>query len=110
MIAMTKTRILSLLAVTTLFLQSAAGLAETSKPAAKDAALDQLGCRTLLRIGGDERAFTLMYLHGFVSGKNSQMYLDVQTLAEVTDQVIEHCIDHPADKLLPVFEKYRKGK
>jgi hypothetical protein len=38
------------------------------------------------------------------------MRLDVEPMAAVTDRVVEHCIDHPADKLLPVFERYRSGK
>jgi hypothetical protein len=74
---------------------------------ARNAGLDQLDCRTLLRIGGDERSYTLLYMHGFVSGKTGQLRLDVQTMSEVTDRVIDHCIDNPSDKLLPVFEKYR---
>jgi hypothetical protein len=74
---------------------------------ARNAGLDQLDCRTLLRISGDDRSYTLLYLHGFVSGKTGLLRLDVQTMSEVTDRVIDHCIDNPSDKLLPVFEKFR---
>jgi hypothetical protein len=110
MISITKTRLLGLLAMAALSIQSGNSLAESDKPAAKDASLDQLECRTLLRLSGDERAYTLLYLHGYVSGKLGQLHLDVQTMAEVTDRVVDHCIDHPSDKLLPVFQKQRMAR
>lgn len=110
MISINKTRLFGLLAMAALSIQSGTSLAESGKPAAKDAGLDQLDCRTLLRLGGDERAYTLLYLHGFVSGKLGQLQLDVQTMADVTDRVVEHCIDHPSDRLLPVFQKQRMAR
>jgi hypothetical protein len=33
--------------------------------------------------------------------------LPVQELAEATDRIIDHCIERPGDKLLPVFERVR---
>jgi hypothetical protein len=105
-----KIRFFSLIAVAVLGLQPMLSQADTPKPAPKDAGIDQLDCRTLLRLGGDERDYTLLYFHGFVSGKNNQTRLEVQDMAMVTDQVVEYCIDHPKENLLPVFEKYRKAK
>lgn len=100
----------SLFVLATLALQSGAALAQPAAPAPRDAGIDQLECRTLLRLGGDERAYTLLYYHGFVSGRMNQTSLDPQVMAEVTDRVVDHCIDHPGDKLLPVFEKQRKAR
>jgi hypothetical protein len=110
MISKPKIRLYSLMALAALALQTAPSLADTAKPAPREAGIDQLDCRTLLRLGGDERAYTLLYFHGFVSGRNNQMRLEVQDMAMVTDQVVDHCIDHPKENLLPVFEKYRKVK
>jgi hypothetical protein len=76
----------------------------------KQPALNDMDCRTLLRLGGDERAFTLLYLHGFISGKTNLMLLPTDELAAATDRVIDHCIDKPNDKLLPVFEQARKPR
>lgn len=110
MTTIAKTRLLSLIALAALSVQTGSSFAQAAKPAARDAGLDQLECRTLLRLGGDERSYTLLYLHGFVSGRLNQMNLEVQTMADVTDKVIDHCIDRPGDKLLAVFEKYRKAR
>ena len=110
MTSYTKTTLASLIAVAALALQPIAGLAQSAAVAPRDAGLDQLECRTLLRLGGDERAYTLLYYHGFVSGRTNQMSLDPQTMAEATDRIVDHCIDHPGDKLLPVFEKQRKAR
>lgn len=87
----------------------AMGLAE-AQPAAgtpNPSTLNDLDCRTLLRLGGEERAYTLLYMHGFVSGKKGQVVLPAQELAEATDRIVDHCIDRPGDRLLSVFEAVR---
>jgi hypothetical protein len=84
--------------------------APAATAAPKQPALNELDCRTLLRLNGDERAFTLLYLHGFVSGKSNQLLLPTEELAAATDRIVDHCIDKPGDKLLPVFEQVRKSR
>ncbi len=76
-------------------------------PAQKQMGIDELDCRTLLRLGGEERSFTILYLHGYVSGKRGQTLLPAQQLAQETDKVIDQCIDRPGDKILPLFDKVR---
>lgn len=90
----------------------APALAQTPPPAAqgKQVPISELDCRTLLRLGGEERDFTIIYFHGFVSGRSNLQVLPVQELAEATDKVIERCIDKPGDKLLAVFEQVRGRK
>ncbi|MCU0921703.1 MAG: HdeA family protein [Burkholderiaceae bacterium] len=75
--------------------------------AAQAPALDQVDCRTLLRLSGEERGYTIIYLHGFVSGRKGLTQFPAQDLAEATDRVVEQCIDKPGDKLLAVFERVR---
>ena len=65
-------------------------------------------CRTLLRMSGDERDFTLIFYHGFMSGMKNDTIFNGPELAEATDQIIDHCIDNPNDGLLKVFQAKRK--
>ena len=78
-----------------------------SEPMQKQMGIDALDCRTLLRLSGDERSFTILYLHGYISGKRGQTLLPAQQLAQETDKVIDQCIDSPGDKILPLFDKAR---
>lgn len=99
--------LIHLLAAASLCVPMALAQAQSATGTLKPPALDDLDCRTLLRLGGEERAYTLLYLHGFVSGKKGQTLLPAQELAEATDRVVDHCIDRPGDRLLSVFEKVR---
>jgi hypothetical protein len=83
----------------------AQGAPTTDAP--RQAAIGELDCRTLLRLSGGERDFTILYLHGFVSGRINQQLLPVKDLAEATDRLIDGCIDKPADKALGVLERAR---
>jgi hypothetical protein len=69
--------------------------------------IDNLTCREMLKMDGDERKFTLIFLHGFVSGKKSDLLFDGSALADATDVILDNCIDSPDDSLLAVFEKAR---
>lgn len=87
---------------------SALAQAKAAPTAPKSPALNELDCRTFLKLDGDERAFTLVYYHGFISGRLNQMELPVDAMAAATDRVVDHCIDKPGDKVLAVFEQGRK--
>ena len=69
--------------------------------------IDEMTCREMLKMGGDARDFTLIFMHGFMSGKKSELLFDPVPLTEATDKVIDGCIDNPNHKLLQVFEKAR---
>lgn len=88
---------------------SALAQPKAAPAAPKSPALDELNCRTFLKLDGDERAFALVYYHGFISGRLNQMDLPVDAMAAATDRVVDHCIDKPGDKVLSVFEQVRKN-
>jgi hypothetical protein len=69
--------------------------------------IDEMTCRQLLRMSGDSRDFTVVFLHGFVSGKKSELVFDAVSLTGATDKAIDTCIDNPDGKLLSAFEKAR---
>jgi hypothetical protein len=61
----------------------------------------------LLKLNDSEQEAAIMFFHGYISGKNGELTVDVSALGEVSDKVIDHCIDNPNDFLLNVFEQYR---
>lgn len=69
--------------------------------------LKTVDCRRLLKLNDSEKEAAIIFFHGYISGKNSDLTADVPALSEVTDKVIDHCIDNPNDALLTVFEQYR---
>ena len=94
-------------------LTSTAAMAQGAAPAAEpraQQAINELDCRTLLRLSGDERDFTLLYLHGFVSGRMNLQLLPVNDLAESTDRLIDGCIDKPSAKVLAALEQLRSPR
>ena len=89
---------------------SALAQATAAPVAQKSSALNELDCRTLLKLAGEERGYALIYYHGFVSGRLNQLELATETMATATDRIIDHCIDKPGDKVLSVFEQVRKQR
>jgi hypothetical protein len=65
-------------------------------------------CRTLLKMSGGDRDFTIVFYHGFMSGKKNDTVFNGPELSAITDQIYDHCIDNPNDSLLTVFEAKRK--
>ena len=69
--------------------------------------LETLDCRTMLKMENEARDFTLIFFHGLISRKKSEMIFDGPALTEVTEKVLDHCIDNPSDTLLATFEALR---
>ena len=111
-------KVISIFAVLGLLVMAAAApaLSSEEKPKASQESskinivvdLKTQDCRTLLRMSGKERDFTLVFYHGFMSGMKNDTVFNGPELAEATDQIIDHCIDNPNDGLLKVFEAKRK--
>lgn len=69
--------------------------------------LTQITCRTALKMPADERSFTIIFYHGYLSGQNNETRFNGAELATITDKIADTCIDHPATPLLDVFKQYR---
>jgi hypothetical protein len=69
--------------------------------------LGDLDCRALLKMNGEDEQSTVLFLHGYASGKAGATAISIPSLTEATDKIREHCIDNPADKLLDVFSKIK---
>ena len=69
--------------------------------------LEAMTCRELLKSEGDNRANIIIFMHGFINGKQGITTIDASALASATDKIIDSCIDSPDSKLLAVFEQNR---
>jgi hypothetical protein len=70
--------------------------------------IDKITCREMLKMGADERAFTMIFMHGFISGKKDELVFDAPALTAATDAVLDACIDNPDQTLLGMFGKVRQ--
>ena len=69
--------------------------------------LTSMDCRELLQMSGEEEDNTLIFMHGYMSGKNSDLTVNVPALSDVTEQVRGYCIDNPDATLLSTFDRFR---
>ncbi len=69
--------------------------------------IKSVNCRELLLMNGEDAGFTMVFFHGYMSGKNNFVSFYPDAYAKTTDQVRNHCIDNPQELLIDVFEKYR---
>lgn len=69
--------------------------------------LGDLDCRALLKMNGDDEQSTIVFMHGYASGKAGATVISLPSLTEATDKIRDHCVDNPADKLLDVFSKIK---
>ncbi len=70
--------------------------------------LNTLDCRALLKTTDRERDLMVAFYHGVVTGTKKEMTANVPVLSEVTDKVIDQCIDNPKENLLKVFQEKRR--
>ncbi|MBR8826715.1 MAG: hypothetical protein DSM107014_02230 [Gomphosphaeria aponina SAG 52.96 = DSM 107014] len=68
--------------------------------------LTSVDCRTLLKMPDEEEEYTMVFYHGYITGKNNQTMVDGAALAEITDQVIDYCINNPDSTVMSGFEQY----
>lgn len=71
--------------------------------------LKSVNCRELLLMNGEDAGFTMIFFHGYMSGKNNDVSFDPNAFAAVTDKVRNYCIDNPEELVMSVFEKYRSN-
>jgi len=68
--------------------------------------IEKVSCRDLMLMVDDQES-TLVYYHGFISGKKGEMLYKEQELVDATSKIIEYCVDNPTATVLSAFEKFR---
>lgn len=92
--------------IAAMFLIGGGGVYAESPSNSKD--LNDFLCKDVMRLTGSERENALALLHGYSLGKNNTTEYQIEALAAVTDNFIDHCLDNPDDKALAAFEKIAK--
>ncbi len=62
-------------------------------------------CKDVMRMSGQDREVAVALAHGYVLGKKGTTQYVIQTLAQITDQFFDYCLDHPTENALQSFEK-----
>ena len=75
------------------------------KTTGKPIDLNSFVCKDLMRASGDERDISLALLHGYFLGKKGLTTYNTEKLREISDQLIEYCLDNPTSKLLEAMGK-----
>ena len=78
-----------------------------AQPGTAQLNIEEISCRQMLVMRGDERQFTLIYFHGFVNGQADELDFDGPVLMEATDIILDTCIETPDETLLSVFQNVR---
>jgi hypothetical protein len=65
-------------------------------------------CKDIMRLSGTDRDIALAFSHGYMLGKKGTTQYEVEALAQITDQFIDYCLDHPTENALKSFEKFAK--
>lgn len=90
----------------------AAGLAAFAPAAFADdkvvVEIDNIKCRDLLHMGGTEREYTLVYVHGFLNGILGKRKVEAEAMAALTDEVVDACIADPEGTVYAALEKAAK--
>ena len=93
-------------AVAALFLLHAASASSEVSDTKRD--FGALTCKDVMRLSGSDREISLAFAHGYMLGKKGTTQYDVEALAQITDQFIDYCLDHPAENALQSFEMLAK--
>ena len=62
-------------------------------------------CKDVMRMSGQDREVSIALAHGYVLGKKGTTKYVIENLAEITDEFVEYCLDHPTDNALQSFER-----
>ena len=89
-------------AAAALVLGSTAIFAE-EQPAMKD--MSTRLCKELMILSGEERVIALAFIQGYGLGKKNTTKYDPEALGQISDKLMDYCLDNPKEKALAAFEK-----
>ena len=72
----------------------------------KSGDLNNFLCKDLMRMDGADRDISMGVYHGYMLGIKGTTKYDDKKLADITDKIIEYCLDNPSVKTLDAFSKH----
>ena len=102
---MTIMRKATLLGLVVLLLASNFGPAAAQD--AKDRSIEQYSCKDVVRESGVDRDVAIAFLHGFLLGKSGGAKFNLDVLHKQSNDFIERCLDHPAERALDAMSKVK---
>ena len=88
---------------------SSIAIAQEDEESSTDGTVDvtALTCRDLLLMEGDDEESAILFVQGYISGKNSETVIDTDAVRVASDRSREQCVDEPDSTILSVFEQNR---
>ncbi|MEH6577768.1 MAG: HdeA/HdeB family chaperone [Amphritea sp.] len=71
----------------------------------KQSDLNNFLCKDIMRLSGTERDISIAFYHGYMLGKKGTTMYVRDKLSNISDQVIDYCLDNPNIKMLDAFIK-----
>ncbi|MBV8884874.1 MAG: hypothetical protein JO235_12890 [Chroococcidiopsidaceae cyanobacterium CP_BM_RX_35] len=78
-----------------------------TRPNTSTVDLAQVTCQSVLKMSNEDRAYTLIFFHGYISGKNNERLVDTAELTAITGKIADACNAHPETPLMQVFTQFR---
>ena len=63
-----------------------------------DRTIEQYSCKDVMREGAGSREIAVAFLHGYLLGKSGSSKFNLVDLEKQSDNFVEYCLDHPAEK------------
>ncbi len=78
--------------------------AQDEEPAARD--INDITCRDVIRMSGDDRDIAVAFLHGYILGDGDSTEFVVEELYLATDLFIEYCLDNTGAVAVDALRKH----
>lgn len=62
-------------------------------------------CKELMILSGEDRVIALAFIQGYRLGKKNTTKYDPEALGQLSDKLMDYCLDNPKEKALAAFEK-----
>lgn len=69
--------------------------------------VEQYTCKDIMREQGSNRDVAIAFLHGFLLGKSGTSIFKLDVLHKRTAELIDLCLDNPAEKAVEVLSKIK---